>query len=87
MADRWADAGGGITGPIERAVAVTPAAADLADVCRAVYVGGTGSLVVRFAGAPTLDVTLTGVAAGVWHPMRLVRVGAASTATGIVAGY
>ncbi len=87
MPDRWADAGGGITGPLERALAVTPAASDLADVCRAVYVGGTGSLVVRFAGAPTTDVTLTGVAAGVWHPMRLVRVGTGSTATAIVVGY
>jgi len=87
MPDQWADAGGGITGPVERVVAVTPAAADLADVCRAVYVGGTGTLVVRFARAPTTDVTLTAVAAGVWHPMRLVRIGTASTATGILCGY
>ena len=87
MTDKWAGSGGGITGPIERAAAVTPANADLAEICRAVWVGVTGTLVVRFPGAPTTDVTLSGVAAGVWHPMRVLRVGAASTATGVVAGY
>ena len=52
----------------------------------AIYVGGTGDLVVRFRDDPSVDVTLAGIAAGVWHPMKVVQV-MASSASGILLGY
>lgn len=89
MADPWANAPGGITGPITRAVAVTPNdGADLTDVCRALYVGAAGNVVLNLPGDPGTNVTLTGLSAGVWHPIRATRVRATgTTATGILAGY
>jgi hypothetical protein len=87
MPDKLANTWMGATGPLERAVAVTPAAADLTDVSRAIYVGTSGSLIVRLVGDPTTDVTLPALAAGIWHPMRVVRVSVGGTATGVFAGY
>ena len=52
----------------------------------AIYIGGTGDLVVRFRDDPSVDVTLTAIAAGVWHPMKVVQV-MASSASGILLGY
>jgi hypothetical protein len=52
----------------------------------AIYIGGTGDLVVRFRDDPSTDVTLTGIAAGVWHPMKVVQV-MTSSASGILCGY
>lgn len=50
---------------------------------RGIYVGGTGTLVlIDERGAET---TLSGLAAGVVHPLAPVRVMASSTATGLVA--
>lgn len=51
---------------------------------RAVYVGVTGSL--AFIGADdSASVTLTNLAAGIWHPIRARRILATgTTATGIV---
>lgn len=87
MTDRWSDAGGGVTGPITGAVAVTPHdATNLAAVARALYVGASGN--VSLIGADGVAVSLVGLAAGVWHPIRVRRVNATgTTATGIVAGY
>ncbi len=87
MSDLYANESRHVWGPLEQAVSVTPANTDLLATCRAVYVGGAGNLVVRFAADPTTDVTLTAIAPGVWHPMRLVRIGAATTATGVLVGY
>lgn len=74
-----------------RLKAVTAADTDLTTaegntmVTTAVLVGGAGTLVVTdWAGSTA--VTLT-VAAGVWLPMNVKRIAAASTATGIVAQY
>lgn len=74
--------------PYTKGDAVTPS--DTVDVAgvgliRAVYVGGAGTLAVRFSRAPTTTVTLT-VAAGAILPIRPKRVMATgTTATGVVA--
>jgi hypothetical protein len=87
VADPWASAPGGITGPITRAIAVTPSdATNLTDTARALYVGGAGNVVLLQIDGTT--VTLNAVAVGVWHPIRFNRVNATSTtATAILAGY
>lgn len=58
-------------------------------ITRGIYVGGSGTLVVVCAGdAGSNEVTLTGLAAGVWHPMQIQWiVNSGTTATGIVAGF
>lgn len=75
---------------IRRALAVTPSdTVDLAGITRGIYVGGSGNVVVIFADDVDANtVTLTGLAAGVWHPMQVRRIlNTSTTATGIVAGY
>lgn len=76
---------------VASAISVDISAADavLNSVSRGIYVGTSGDLVVIFvndsdAGA----VTLSNLAAGVWHPIQVrtvVKTG--TTATGIKAGY
>ena len=69
--------------------AMTPALdATLPYVTRGVYVGASGNLEVQFVGDPdSAPVTLTGLAAGVWHPMQIQKiVSAGTTATGILIG-
>lgn len=87
MTDPWRDMSGGITGPVTRAVAVTPSdATPLAVVARALYVGGAGNVSLVMTDASV--VTLTGLAIGVWHPIRFTQVRATgTTSTGILAGY
>jgi hypothetical protein len=76
---------------IKSAAAVTPS--DSTDiytgVTRGLYVGATGDVSVIFAGdADASSVVLTGLAAGVWHPIQVRRVlSTGTTATSIVAGY
>lgn len=54
--------------------------------CNALYVGGAGDIAILDEMGQT--VTYTGVAAGLWFPVKAVRVLAAgTTATGLVAGY
>lgn len=85
--DQWAAASGDISGPIRSIVAVTPSDDDdLANVTRGLYVGVSGNVSVVTAAGET--VTLTGLAAGVWHPLRVSRVrNSSTTATSILAGY
>lgn len=52
---------------------------------RAIYVAVAGNVTV-LGDDDTSAVTLTGLAAGVWHPISPQQITAA-TATGIVAGY
>ncbi len=67
-------------------LAITAADTNLAYPTRAVWVDDTETLVVTDTlGNPA--VTLSGVAAGVWHPMNVQRIAAASTATGIKIQY
>lgn len=61
--------------------------ANLPRVTRGVYVGASGNLTVQFAGDAG-NVTLVGIAAGVWHPMQIQQIiSATTTATGILVGY
>ena len=72
--------------PAENAVAITPADADMAVVCRAIYVGGAGTVVVKPVGSEgDASVTFVAVPAGTVLPIRATQIKGASTATGIVA--
>lgn len=76
------------TRQVAMTVAVTPDdGTDLArGVTRAVYVGGEGNLAVVYAGGA--EDVLTGLAAGIFHPLSVARIKATgTTATGIKAGY
>ena len=66
---------------------VTPDdAADLTIETRGVYIAASGDLHVLMAGGG--EITFTGLAAGVVHPLRVRRVYATgTTATGIVGVY
>lgn len=73
-----------LTQPFTHAVAVTPSdTVDLANPCRGLYIGGSGTLRVIIAGAV---VNFAAVTAGQILPIIITRVEAAGTsATGIVA--
>lgn len=72
--------------PLDRLVAVTPSDSTALGLTSAVYVGATGDLaVVDAVGTST---TLVGLAAGMWHPIRVKKVlSTGTTATGVLAGY
>lgn len=67
--------------PARDAAAISPSAAPLPEIPRAIYVGGAGDLVVDFGDGA---VTLT-VAAGAVLPIRPPFVLPATTATNLVA--
>lgn len=77
----------GMTSPADNLVAITPSdSTDLANVSRALYVGGAGNLVVTPFGGGS-NVTLT-VVAGAILPIRVSRVlSTGTTATGLVNLY
>lgn len=85
MADFFTNFLHGVEAPASNGRAVTPNdGADLAEVTRAVYVGGAGDLRVMLRG-DTAPVTLVAVPAGTFCPLRVKRVHATgTTATGIV---
>lgn len=61
--------------------------ATLNRITRGLYVGVAGDVVVQFAG-DNGNITLTGLAAGVWHPVQIQKVvKTGTTATNIVVGY
>jgi hypothetical protein len=69
------------------AVDVSGGDVNMPRLTRGVYIGASGNLVVQFAGDAG-NVTLTGLAAGVWHPMQVQKfIQTSTTATGIVAGF
>jgi hypothetical protein len=88
VADQFENFRAGLSSPATRAVAITPHDSnDLADVTRGLYVGVSGDVRVILAG-DTSAVTLTGLAAGMVHPLRVKRVlSTSTTATGIVGLY
>lgn len=67
------------------AVAVTPSDATDLGLTKAIYVGGTGDLVVTMASGNV--VTFTGVPAGFLLNLRVQKVMAATDATLVVALY
>lgn len=71
--------------PAAHAVVVTPSdSTDLTYATRGLYVGGAGNVKVTMLGGET--VLFTALAAGVVHPLRVVRVwSTTTTATTIMA--
>lgn len=84
MADEFASYQGGLTAPARAGALITPSdTADLPEVSRALYVGGTGSLRVRLVSGDVVDFKV--VMAGMIYPFRVAQVMAEGTsATGLV---
>lgn len=76
-----------IMAPLQGFAAVTPHDTnELANHSRAVYVGVSGDVKLTSTGGST--VTLVGLAAGIWHPIRAkIIFSTDTTATSIVVGY
>jgi hypothetical protein len=73
-----------IRGPYSRGFAITPSNNDLAFVTNAIFVTGTGNLVLQLVdNAPNDTITLP-VANNQWVYVRARRVMAATTATGLI---
>lgn len=87
MADKF-DGSDGVMAPARSAAAVTPHDTNaLANVSKALYVGGAGNIACRLVDAST-DVTFTGIPAGTVLPIRVSHVRSTSTtATSIVSIY
>ncbi len=87
MADAFADYSAALDSPAAGAAAVTPHDAnELATISRALYIGGTGDLVVTMQDG--VDATFIGVPAGFILPVRVSKVKVTGTsATNIVAMY
>lgn len=84
MADEFSNHSDSLSAPAQEAAAVTPGAAELANVTKGVYVGGAGNLNVTLRGGQT--VLFSGVPAGTILPIRCTHILATSTtATLIVA--
>ena len=79
--------GAELANPATSAVVVTPSdSADLAEPCRAIYVGGTGNLAVKTLGNAAATVLFSAVPAGAVLPIRCSRIMSTNTtATLIVA--
>jgi hypothetical protein len=72
-----------VDSPVRHAIAVTPSdSADLATASRAIYIGGAGNIQVTTVDGDT--VTMNGVTAGSFYPIRVARVwSTGTTATNI----
>lgn len=77
------------TYPVTRLVAVTPGPTELdlvnGQFPRGIYVGVAGNVTV-LAADDTVEITVTNLAAGIWHPMSVRKVTAA-TALNILVAY
>lgn len=84
MSDRFEGSVAGLSSPASHAFAVTPSdGVDLPEVTRAVYVGGSGSLVATLSSGSTA--TFSGLIGGTILPMRIRRIHASgTTATALV---
>lgn len=87
MEDKFKNKYANIDSPVENMFAVTPSdSVDLAYASRGIYVGVSGDVQLKTINDDVI--TLVGLAAGVWHPIRARRIYSTSTtATDIVAGY
>lgn len=83
VTDKFQDMATGMESPVAQAAPITPSdSTDLAQLTRALYLGGAGSVRVDLRDGTT--VTFVGMSAG-WHPLRVARVRATgTTATNIV---
>jgi hypothetical protein len=84
MADTFDGFRGGLGSPMTDGVAVTASDSTVLTTTRAIFVGGAGNLAVVMSNGTT--VTLTGVTAGSWLPLRVTKVkSTGTTATNIAA--
>jgi hypothetical protein len=87
MADPYQNVNMGATGPLSRIEALTlHDSTNFPNVLRAVCVTTAGAYVLVTPGG---DAVSTYLAAGVFHPVRVVRINAtgAASAAGVVGGY
>lgn len=85
MSDPFNDPSLSLSDPVSSAYSVTPHASNaLPYITRAVYIGGTGTLVCRL-DKDSSDVTFVGLPAGTILPIRAEYIRATSTATNIIA--
>ena len=76
-----------VSEPATRAVAIAPDdEADLAEVTRGIYIGVSGDVEVILQG-DTEAVTFVAMAAGIVHPLRVLRVLEGTTATDLIGVY
>ncbi|QQO91885.1 tail fiber protein [Flavobacterium phage vB_FspM_immuto_3-5A] len=69
------------------AIEITPSnSTPLVKVSRAIYIGGSGDLVVEMLGGQT-PITFVGVSAGCVLPIRVTKVLESTSATNLVALY
>ena len=87
MADDYGSHKSNIDSPVRHAVAVTPNdSTDLANSSRAIYVGVGGNIKLTTVDGDT--VTMVGVAAGSFYPIRVARIWSTdTTATNIQAWW
>ena len=87
MADPYQNTNMGPTGPLARLFALTLSdSTNFADVMRAICVTTAGNYTVV---TPAGDAIAVNLAAGVFHPIRCIRINStgAASASGVVGGY
>lgn len=85
MPDRFAEHATGLDSPASHGFAVSPSdGADLPDVTRAIYVGGSGAVAATLASGA--EITLAGIAAGTVLPLRIRRIKATGTTATFILG-
>ena len=82
MAQEYDTSSPGLIGPARRLFTITPADADLSYDTRAIWIGGTGTLVVTDLFGNV--VTISAIPAGTLLPICARRIALASTATLVV---
>lgn len=77
-----------VTAPASNGYAVTPNdSADLSVACRAIYIGGAGTVIVDFVNSGS-SISLVGTTAGSTIPIRVKRIrSTGTTATNLVCLY
>lgn len=88
MTDKYQSFSNNLSSPATNAIEITPDDSnDLAQVTRAIYIGGSGNMVATLA-EDSAAVTFVGLVAGSLLPLRVKRVKATdTTATNIVGVY
>lgn len=86
MATQHKTAGGSVAeqGPAHDGIAITKSDAQMATQCRAIFVGTTGDLSVKFSGNSTA-IVFKNIQSGTLLPLACTHIMAATTASDIVA--
>lgn len=86
MHDRYKTFSTGLESPVIDGFAITPDDdADLPEMTRAVYIGGSGALSITLASGTTI--TLDGIGSGTILPLRARRVLATDTTATAIIGF